>query len=491
MRDRPMTFGDHLAELRSRLLKSVGALGLAFLVAWNFHEAIFQWIARPVLAGLRIQGIRQLQALQVTETVIAHLQASLLGALVLAAPVIFYQAWAFVAPGLLRRERRIVLPVIGLLSAFFLLGVLFCYFVFLPLVVDFLVAFTQASGDVTLQPTVQQTFRLAVAFLAVFGLVFELPLLMFFLSMLGVVRAAAFRRYARYFVVFSFVIGAILTPPDPLSQVLMAVPLCALYLVGVVFAKAGEAFRGSERTAGASVLAVGVFLAFAGAVGVAAWYWNRPAAPDLLPGLPGGCLRLDCRLDSSLGRACLAGPDHPESADSGRLALVGTSKDRLVVRTAADHEEDCPGPIVDGFCLVQGTPEGFRKDVPAPEEPVRMHLASPCMGLLFPGRTGPEGSLTLSLVEEPIPLVTARIRVEGPGAEAWRSLVDGLSSSSDSPSITRFREWGDWELVEGDPARLEAVAVMLPGRARQRVRDLGRLLSAQPEDPLPSPEDSR
>ena len=211
MRDRPMTFGDHLAELRSRLLKSVGALGLAFLVAWNFHEAIFQWIARPVLAGLRNQGIRQLQALQVTETVIAHLQASLLGALVLAAPVIFYQAWAFVAPGLLRRERRIVLPVIGLLSAFFLLGVLFCYFVFLPLVVDFLVAFTQASGDVTLQPTVQQTFRLAVAFLAVFGLVFELPLLMFFLSMLGVVRAAAFRRYARYFVVFSFVIGAILT----------------------------------------------------------------------------------------------------------------------------------------------------------------------------------------------------------------------------------------------------------------------------------------
>lgn len=486
MPDGQMTVTEHLAELRSRLLKSVAALALAFLVAWNFHEQAFHWIARPVLQGLRRQGIQQLQALQVTETVIAHLQASLLGALVLATPVIFYQAWAFVAPGLLRRERRVVLPVIGLLSAFFLLGVLFCYFVFLPLVVDFLVAFTQTSGDVALQPTVQQTFRLAVAFLAVFGLVFELPLLMFFLSMLGVVPAATFRKYARYFVVFAFVIGAILTPPDPLSQVLMAVPLCALYLVGVVFAKAGEAFRGSRRSLGASALAIAVFLAFAGAVGSAAWYWNRPATPELLPGRDGACLRLDCRLDSSLGRACLPGPEGPAVPGTGRWAMVAGADDRVVVRTAS-REEDCPGARIDGFCVVQGTPEGLRKDTPAPADPVRLHVESPCPGLLFPDLPQAPDALTLVLVEGPSPLVTARIRVEGPGAGLWRRLADTSPPTTSLPSIDRWRDWGDWELVQDDPDHLEAMAVMLPGRARQRVRDLGERLSRDPVATVPSP----
>jgi len=475
MRDRPMTFTEHLAELRSRLLKSIGSLVLAFVVAWNFHEALFHFIARPVLAGLRNHGIRQLQALQVTETVIAHLQASLLGALVLASPAIFYQVWAFVAPGLLQRERRVVLPVIGLLSAFFLLGVLFCYFVFLPLVVDFLVSFTEASGDVALLPTVQQTFRLAVAFLAVFGLVFELPLLMFFLSMLGVVQAATFRRYARHFVVFAFVIGAILTPPDPLSQVLMAVPLCALYLVGVVFAHAGETFRGSRRTAGASALAVGVFVAFAGAVGLASWYWNRPASPDLLPGLPGACLRLDCRLETPLGRACLRDSSPPDAAESGRLVVLQRPGDRRVIRTAMKGT-DCPGAARDGFCVLEGSPEDLQQDTLPPPEPVRLRVEAPCAALIFPDLPGPAGSWTLSLAEEPAPLVTVRLRAEGPDADLWRSLPDGTSAPSRALAGTAA-PW-DWEVVEEGPDRLEAAAVLMPGRARRWVRDLSERLSA-------------
>jgi len=271
-----MAFTEHLGELRDRLLKSVVAITVAFFVAYAYHEELFRFLAAPIIEGLRAHGVYKLQALQVTEAIVVYLEASMVGAVVLAVPYVFYQIWAFIAPGLKERERGAVLPVVGLISAFFLLGVAFCYYVFLPMVVDFLVDFTVGTGDIALLPTVEKTFTLTATFLLIFGLVFEMPLIMFFVSAVGLVSAKAFLKFSRYFIVVAFIVGAIFTPPDPLSQLLMAVPLCALYFVGVAFAWAGGALRRSGERGLAKAVVVGVFLVFAMAVAFAGWLWNRP-----------------------------------------------------------------------------------------------------------------------------------------------------------------------------------------------------------------------
>lgn len=175
-----MTFTEHLGELRNRLIKSVVAVIIGFAAAYSAHEHVFQAVARPILTALRNHGIPALQALQVTETITVYLQLSLIVGIFLASPYIIWQIWAFVAPGLLERERRVVVPIVGGIAAFFVLGVVFCYFVFLPMVADFLVGFTLKTGDISLIPTVQKTFGLTVIFLGVFGLAFQLPLLIFF-----------------------------------------------------------------------------------------------------------------------------------------------------------------------------------------------------------------------------------------------------------------------------------------------------------------------
>ena len=277
--DRTMSFTEHLAELRTRLLRSVIAVTVAFGVAWGFHDALFRALARPVLAGLRAHGIYSIQALQVTETIGVYLEVSLIASAVLAGPYILYQVWAFVAPGLYPRERRLVTPVVGLVSAFFVLGVVFAYFVFMPMVVDYLVGFTVAGGDITLLPTVERTFSLSVTFLLVFGLVFELPLLLFFLALLGVVDHNRLLRFGRYFVVVAFVVSAILTPPEPVSQVLMALPLAVLYFVGVAFAWVAGMVRAGGSRAVSRTVAGGVFAVFAASIGLASWLWTTSGRP--------------------------------------------------------------------------------------------------------------------------------------------------------------------------------------------------------------------
>ena len=203
MTDRPMTFSDHLAELRSRILRSLVVVTAAFFAAWTFHIEIYDFLAAPVLAGLASHGIHGLQALQVTEAITVYLHASLIAALVAASPYLFFQIWSFVAPGLYDREKAYVTPVVWLVSCFFLFGVVFCYYVFLPMVVDFLVGFTLESGTVDLKPTFEKTWGLATTFLFVFGMLFELPLMMFFLSFLGVADWRKYLKFSRYFIVIS------------------------------------------------------------------------------------------------------------------------------------------------------------------------------------------------------------------------------------------------------------------------------------------------
>jgi len=330
-----MSFIEHLAELRSRLLRCVLALLLAFVVSWVFHSELFQLFARPVMTALRANGIQSIQALQVTEAISVYLDVSMLSALVLAFPYILYQVWAFVAPGLYQSERRYVAPVIGLVSAFFILGVVFAYFVFVPMVVDYLVRFTTASGEIRLVPTVDRTFYFAWISLLAFGLLFELPVLLFFLALLGVITHRPLLRFGRYFIVLAFIIGAIFTPPDPLSQVLMAIPLCILYYVGIAFAWAASRIRSGGPALVTRAVAAGVVLAFASSVVVAAYLWESGSGLGRTKQLSTlWAIKVDKA--SPLGGAAVMAACNRQDPELDLLSGPGTPDDTLTLEDAVE-----------------------------------------------------------------------------------------------------------------------------------------------------------
>ncbi len=365
-----MSFTEHLGELRNRVLKSVLAVAIGFGVAYAGHQHVFRALARPVLTALRDHGIHSLQALQVTEAITVYLQVSLIAGLFLASPYLIWQVWAFVAPGLLERERRFVVPILAGVSAFFALGVVFCYFVFLPMVVDFLVGFSLESGDISLVPTVQKTFSLTATFLGVFGLVFEMPLLMFFLALMGVVTHQRLLKFGRYFVVLSFILAAVFTPPDPMSQTLMALPLCVLYFVGTAFAWVAGLMRRRKGSVVAKGTLVLVFSAFAATIGMSAWLWQRareapsavaPLGPDVTL-----ALRADTRGPSGIEAWRRLRDRFSGTESAGADLLVSLRPTGLALDRVGDA--DCPPPGLDtgASCRVLGpasmegdAPEGF------------------------------------------------------------------------------------------------------------------------------------
>jgi sec-independent protein translocase protein TatC len=283
MEEHSMTFMEHLDELRSRIIKIAVAVGVAFAVAWTFHEEVFHFLARPVMKGLQAHGIQALQALNVTEGISVYLKASAVAALFVASPWVIWQIWAFVTPALHKNEKRLVAPTAMLVAGFFILGVTFCYTIFLPIIVEFLTGFAMSSGDMVLAPTVQSTFGMAMSFLLIFGLVFELPLVMLFLGLLNIVSPKFLWKYSRHFIVVAFVIGAIFTPPEPVSQTLMAVPLCLLYMLGILLAWAGKNMGGASSRRRAILAVILSFLIFAAGIIITAWQWNKDPAPKALP----------------------------------------------------------------------------------------------------------------------------------------------------------------------------------------------------------------
>lgn len=477
-----MSFTEHLGELRDRLVRSVLAVGVGFVAAYAFHEQVFRALARPVLDALRGHGIHALQALQVTETIYVYLQVSLIAGLFLALPFLIWQIWAFVAPGLLARERRFVLPVLAGSTAFFALGVVFCYFVFLPMVVDFLVGFTLGSGDIALVPTVEKTFSLTATFLGVFGLVFEMPLLMFFLALLGVIDHRKLLRFSRYFVVLAFIIAAIFTPPEPLSQSLMAVPLCILYFVGTAFAWVAGLMRQSRSSVLPRVVVVLVFAAFAGAIVLAAWLWQRGVpVPSALPSL-GPDVTAALRFDpaSPAGKQVLRHlPDAAQDAATGDDLLVLLNAGGL----AADRPAtDCAPPAtpVGPNCrrvgipgAVGATPDGFEvlDDRSAPAVLVVGHA---CLArLLPPGYAAPAwATIRLPTDTDHVAEVTVRFSPGHPGQRlvAWAmGIADAIDPEvpTDLPSgspLGRVVAWSRGDLVPHEDGFAVRVGERLAGR---------------------------
>lgn len=237
-----MTFWEHLEELRGRILKALVAFALGAGIAWYFREQVLIWLTTPFVNAWAESIKDQKPALHFPAPAalfLAYLRLSLMSGFIFALPVIFYQLWAFVAPGLYARERRFAMPFVLCSTTLFLAGGYFGWKVAFPVAFKYLLDFSGAVSNDTIALQIQPTVMIGdylefiSRMLLAFGAVFELPVLVFFLALAGIVDHTHLIKFARYFVVLAFVISAIITPPDIMSQFLLAIPLCLLYVFSI------------------------------------------------------------------------------------------------------------------------------------------------------------------------------------------------------------------------------------------------------------------
>jgi sec-independent protein translocase protein TatC len=227
-------FVSHLVELRDRLIRASIAIGIAFaaLALWPGPSGLYDLLAAPLVAHLP-KGAT-LIATNVISPILVPLKITLMAAFMLALPVVLYQVWAFVAPGLYSHEKKLVLPLVISSTLLFVIGVAFCYFLVIPGMSKFIQAFAPAS--ITAAPDIEQYFGFVLTLFLVFGIAFEVPIAVIVLVRIGIVSVAQLRQWRGYFVVGSFIVAAVVTPPDVISQLALAIPMCLLYEAGIIAA---------------------------------------------------------------------------------------------------------------------------------------------------------------------------------------------------------------------------------------------------------------
>lgn len=240
-----MSLFDHLSELRKRIVSSFVVLFLATFACFGFAEQLFLWLKGPLddIAG------HQMVVLSPLEMFITYLKLALLAAVFVSAPWILLQIWLFIAPGLYASEKKWVVPFILLGSLFFLGGGAFGFYIVIPNAFDFLTTMVPDAVEATY--SVELYFSLVIRLLLAFGIVFELPLVMWILSAAGIVDPATYAKLRKYWVVCAVVLGAMLTDPSPLTQVLMAGPLIIFWELGIIGGRL--LYRRKERARAAEV----------------------------------------------------------------------------------------------------------------------------------------------------------------------------------------------------------------------------------------------
>lgn len=231
-----LPFVSHLIELRNRLLWIVGVVLVLFFCLVPFAREIYSWFAQPLLASLPDGG--SMIATAPHSTVFTPFKLTFAVAFGVAIPFILYQVWGFIAPGLYQNEKRVVLPLVLSTTILFYLGILFAYVVVFPLVFTFFALF--APEGVTYMPDIASYMSFALNMFFAFGLAFEVPVAIVILSRLGVISPHNIAKNRGYFILGSFVIAMIMTPPDPFSMIMMALPVCLLFEVGLFFARKFE-----------------------------------------------------------------------------------------------------------------------------------------------------------------------------------------------------------------------------------------------------------
>jgi sec-independent protein translocase protein TatC len=233
MDEKKLPLTSHLQELRKRLILSFIAIGAGFALCYALADSLFNILAAPLLKMMPPGG--SLIFTSVAEAFFTYMKVAFIAGLMLSSPFVLYQIWAFVAPGLYRNEKRYVIPFVFAGSCFFALGILFGYTVAIPVGFKFLLGY--ASDVIKPMPSMKEYLSFSIKFLLAFGIVFEFPVVLVLLARIGVVRAETLAKKRKYAILLIFVFAAVMTPPDLISQVLMALPLIGLYELSIVLAK--------------------------------------------------------------------------------------------------------------------------------------------------------------------------------------------------------------------------------------------------------------
>jgi sec-independent protein translocase protein TatC len=243
--DQEQGFLSHLIELRQRLVRSALAVLIVFLPLTFFMKQIFDLLSRPLMVAL--PAGTKLLATGVIAPFMVPLKVTLFVSFLLALPVVLYQAWAFVAPGLYKHEKRLAAPILISSVFMFMLGIAYCYFVVFGFVFKFIAGFAPQSVNVA--PDIEAYFSFVLGMFLAFGITFEVPIVVVLLARFGIATVTKLRQVRPYVIVGAFIMAAIFTPPDVLSQLLLAIPLCLLYEIGVFCARFVERSATSEEKA--------------------------------------------------------------------------------------------------------------------------------------------------------------------------------------------------------------------------------------------------
>ncbi len=229
------SFISHLVELRSRLVRAVGLVVVLFVVFifWPGSGAIYDFLAVPLMSALP-EGSKMIATGVITPFMVP-MKVTALAAFVVALPFVLYQAWAFVAPGLYENEKRLALPLVVASTVLFLLGMAFCYYFVFGRVFAFIHEF--APKSITPAPDIDAYFSFVLTMFLAFGITFEIPIVVIVLVRMGIVSVDKLKDARPYVIVGAFIVAAVVTPPDVLSQFMLAVPMCILYEAGLFFAR--------------------------------------------------------------------------------------------------------------------------------------------------------------------------------------------------------------------------------------------------------------
>ena len=241
--DEKQPFLAHLEELRKRLIACAIAVGIGFVISYFFSERLFRLLIMPLREAMPESD--QLIFTNLPEMFLTYLKVAFIAGILAAAPIIFYELWMFVAPGLYQKEKRYAIPFVVSSTILFVGGSLFGYFVVFPFGFKFFLGF--ANEYVKALPSVKQYFSFSMKLLFAFGIVFELPVVVFFLAKMGLVTPDLLKRNRKYAILLTFVIAALLTPPDVITQCMMAGPILILYEIGILVARLAQVKRQDDE----------------------------------------------------------------------------------------------------------------------------------------------------------------------------------------------------------------------------------------------------
>jgi len=244
MADEKLAFTEHLVELRKRLIICLIAIACGFGASYYFADKIFRFLSAPLYNQLP-QGSTFIFT-GLTDAFFTYMKLSFFSGILFATPVILHQIWHFVAPGLYENEKRYAVPFIFLGTLLFLIGIAFGYYIVFPVAFKFFVSYT--TDSIKILPSIKEYLSFSCSFLLAFGAIFEIPIFLFFLEKIGIVKVKQLRSNRKYAILVAFIIGAVLTPtPDVVNQTLMAVPIIILYEISIIMIRLmGEKKESSE-----------------------------------------------------------------------------------------------------------------------------------------------------------------------------------------------------------------------------------------------------